>query len=420
MNFLWVVNIPIPSACPQLGIRPSPFGGWILGASDYISRDTNVKITFAFPYKGKSTIYYEDNKFFYCAFPSKESFHDGDYSLVVKDIISKVKPDLVHIYGTELPHSYFFSKYCNLFNIPFLITIQGLVSFIRYHCFSGLHFCVIFLPTIRNLINGDSVYSIYRLYCKRSFFEKEAIKYAKFVTGRTSWDKACLRLINNDLEYFHCDESMRESFYSSLWDYSMITPYQIFISQGANSIKGLHFALKALAIIKESYPSVRLVIGGSDFTSFSSIFNILSISCYGLYIRRLIYKLGLKDNVVFLGQLNENQVVKHLCNSHVFLSPSTIENSSNSLCEAMLLGVPSVASYVGGTQDLIENGHDGFLYQHDSHYIAASLIIDLFSSSHLCNSISMNARKAAIMRHDKTKNSDRILQIYHKILNIKY
>lgn len=55
-------------------------------------------------------------------------------------------------------------------------------------------------------------------------------------------------------------------------------------------------------------------------------------------------------------------MVKRYLLSNVFICPSTIENSPNSLCEAQLLGVPHIASYVGGTADLMK-GNEECLYR---------------------------------------------------------
>ena len=56
----------------------------------------------------------------------------------------------------------------------------------------------------------------------------------------------------------------------------------------------------------------------------------------------------LEDKVSFLGPLNAEQMKAEYLRSNVFLCPSSIENSPNSLGEAQMLGVPCVASYVGG------------------------------------------------------------------------
>ena len=104
-----------------------------------------------------------------------------------------------------------------------------------------------------------------------------------------------------------------------------------------------------------------------------------------------------------------------LSGAFVFVSPSTIEDPSNSVCEAMLLGVPVVASYVGGTPSLIHHGEDGFLYPCDAHYMLAYYIMQIFQDDELAGRISAAARERAGKRHDPEKIKNRIMEIYRAV-----
>jgi glycosyltransferase involved in cell wall biosynthesis len=103
--------------------------------------------------------------------------------------------------------------------------------------------------------------------------------------------------------------------------------------------------------------------------------------------------------------------------ANVYVNPSCIENSPNSVCEAQLLGVPCVASNVGGTDDLITNGVNGYLYRFEEDEILALRIIDFFSDLDNTRRISNNARELALVRHNKINNTKNILSIYNDILN---
>jgi glycosyltransferase involved in cell wall biosynthesis len=82
----------------------------------------------------------------------------------------------------------------------------------------------------------------------------------------------------------------------------------------------------------------------------------------------------------------------------------------------MLLGVPSVASYVGGTPDLLEHQLEGYLYQHDAPYMMAHFVKEIFSNDELAQKFSKNARSKALHRHDVDKNTKRLLAIYKEII----
>ena len=102
--------------------------------------------------------------------------------------------------------------------------------------------------------------------------------------------------------------------------------------------------------------------------------------------------------------------------SNVFVSASSIENSSNSVAEAMLLGVPIVSSFVGGCTSLIEHGVNGLLYQADAPYMLAYYICKIFDDKDTASSISRKEVERACALYDKEKIVENILQAYKEML----
>jgi len=134
-------------------------------------------------------------------------------------------------------------------------------------------------------------------------------------------------------------------------------------------------------------------------------------------LKKLIYKYNLNKNVTFLGILDEKQMCNRLLNSHVFVSSSTIENESNSISEAKIMGVPVVASYVGGVPSRIQHSNDGFLYQHDAPYMLAHYVCEIFQNDEIAVKLSKNASVSAEKTNGIKINGDEMLSIYSKILN---
>jgi glycosyltransferase involved in cell wall biosynthesis len=124
-----------------------------------------------------------------------------------------------------------------------------------------------------------------------------------------------------------------------------------------------------------------------------------------------------KDKLIFLGILNENQMAEQYASSHVFLCPSAIENSSNSVGEAQLVGTPCVASYVGGTMDMIDDGQTGLLYRFEEVSLLAKQICRIFENDDLAISLSKKAQEVASVRHDKIINASQLNSIYKQIMN---
>ena len=137
---------------------------------------------------------------------------------------------------------------------------------------------------------------------------------------------------------------------------------------------------------------------------------------YAKHIQDMIRKNHLSSHVIFLGNLNEEQMAHRFQKSHVYISPSTIENESNSLSEAKLIGCPTISSYVGGVTSRIAHQIDGFLYPLHEPYRMAHYIDQLFCSDDLAVAISNQARENARMLFDSKHNLHRMIDIYHSVL----
>lgn len=415
MKVLWVVNVPLPEASILLGEAPVPFGGWLIKVAQFLGEAMDIELAVSFPSKktinyqklqGESVTYYP-----FQMTNDKKKNHSLFHSLV-KDF----NPDIVHIFGTEMSHTIAVVNLCKELKIVSVISIQGLVSIISKHFYAGLPFTAIYGFTLRNLVKKDNVFGLKRIFAKRGNDEIKAIKEVDHIVGRTTWDKACTSQINAEAQYHCWNETLRDEFYRHEWKFENCEKYSIFMSQSHYSIKGLHHIIEALPIIKNKYSNVRLYIAGSDITKNDTLFEKITVSYYAVYIKRLIKKYDLQDNIIFTGSLNEKEMCERYLSANVFICPSSIENSPNSLGEAMLLGVPSVAAGVGGIPDLMIHKEEGFLYHSEAYYMLAYYICEIFEKRDLALYISKNARKRALDTHNQDVNNARIVEIYNEIV----
>ena len=138
----------------------------------------------------------------------------------------------------------------------------------------------------------------------------------------------------------------------------------------------------------------------------------LKISSFAKYIKRLIAENKLEDKITFTGPLTEGKIKEQFLKSNVFVSPSTIENSPNSLGEAMLLGVPCVTSDVGGVKNLLIHEEEGYVYQTDAPYMLAYYVKKIFEMEEEAGILGAKAKEHAERTHHRKKNLEDLMIIY--------
>lgn len=422
MNVLWLINIRLPRIDSILGKTTSAFGGgWISGLSDKLLEKKDIRLIVCYPnFDGRKEEKENHNeKFrFYGINVNRVDFEKGrldleKYKEVFDTIIGKEKPDVIHIHGTEfqlalaLTNSAEKSGYLD----KVVVSIQGLVSIYAQHYFADLPEKMKYRKTLYEWLKKTSMMDDYKKYVIRGIYEIKILEKVKNVIGRTAWDKACAKLTNHEVRYFECNEILRTSFYSKKWSFDDCEKHTVFLSQGAKPIKGLHKVIEAATYIKKQFPDLKIYVAGAKLIGEE----IKVTSSYARYVRRLIKENGLEDNIEFLGNLNPNQMCDALLRAHVFVCPSSIENSPNSLGEAMLLGVPCIASDVGGVSSMLEHRKEGILYPFSEAYSMAYYIMELFENVEETKKYSNNARIRAKKVHDPIDNAIRTIDIYKSL-----
>lgn len=415
MKVLWITNILFPEALSMITSTSElkSTGGWLLGAANGILKfkDLELYVATVSPLVkkltkivGKSIVYY------ILPIGKGNQKINNEYIQLWKEVHADCQPNIVHIHGTEYSHGLAFIR-AGL-NTNIVISIQGLTSVYERYYTTGISYTDDLKNwTLREFLKGG-IYAGKRSFRCRGQYEREMILSVDSVIGRTSWDRAHIWAINPNAKYYFCNETLRDEFYESdKWTYSNCSKHTIFLSQASYPIKGLHFLLYALPLILRHFPDTTVRIAGTDITSCRSLRDLTSYSSYGRYIKRLICKLGLSGVVTFIGNLNASEMKKEYLNSNVFVCPSTIENSPNSLGEAQILGVPCVASYVGGISDMMQ-GNEINLYRLEEIEMLAMRICEIFS-----NPVDINGMVGkAIIRHDRNINSATLLDIYNDIM----
>lgn len=133
-----------------------------------------------------------------------------------------------------------------------------------------------------------------------------------------------------------------------------------------------------------------------------------------LFLKKIVFDLGIQNQVKFLGQLNRKDVIEKIKSSHVFVLSSIYETFGVVLIEALALGKPIVATKCGGPENIVtsENGYLVNVERIDVLAEALKKIVfnyDNFSSSEI--------RKDCINRFGSRTFSNDLVSIYKKIIN---
>lgn len=420
MKILWITNILFPDICEKLGIKAPVTGGWMKSsASAILKLNDNIELAVATLYGKTFRVEKINGVTYYClpfdiySLKRYETTIEKFWKLVAYDF----KPDIVHIHGTEYPHGLAYIKAMGAKNV--VISIQGLVS--KYARYSLGHIPERTLKKHRTLYDflKGHILRIPIVMTKAGKTENEYIRLSYHIIGRTDWDRAHIWAVNPKARYYFCNETLREPFYTTEWNLAKCKRHSIFLSQAHKPIKGIHKVIEALPYVIRQYPDVKVYVAGDNFTQKSSLKEKLSYGTYANYINYLLEKLGVKNRFVFTGFLDERQMAEMYSHSHVFVCPSSIENSPNSLGEAQLVGTPVVASYVGGIPNMIEDGVSGLLYRFEEHEMMAKCICRIFEDNDFAKYLSNNEKVVAQNRHDSKKNAQITLNIYNEIINKK-
>lgn len=409
MRILWITNIPLPPISRAMGMKPLPVGGWMFSSLRrlcQLSQQNHFAV--ATVWSGKEFVAKNVDGVLYYLLPlhgrdkTKYNNHLEDYWTKIR---ADFRPDIVHIHGTEFPHGLAYIRACG--SAGAVASIQGIISaYARYYAAGIDAESVKKSLTFRDIVKRDSIIQQQNVFYRRGKLEGELFKSISHVIGRTDWDKAHAKAMNPNAKYHFCGETLRDSFYKNRWSYENCEPYSIFTSQAGYPIKGLHMLIKALPLILRRYPESKVYVSGSNIVSKP----FYRISGYGKYLKRLMSETGTSDKVIFTGPLMEEEMCRRYLKSNVFVCPSSIENSPNSLGEAQLLGMPYVASYVGGVPEIVGMNPE-VLYRYEEYEMLAEKICARFEAKGSFND------QSDLTRYDGEQNTRELMDIYSAIFS---
>ena len=444
MKVLWLCNLILPEIARELGLDASNKEGWVAGLAEIMLKNqeqNQIDLAVASPVPEHLLASLDDvlvREF--CVKGGKVTFfgfaenvadphrYDSQLEKRLGSVLEIFSPQVIHCFGTEFPHTLAMCRAAKD-KSRILITIQGLCAPYAEAYEADLPRRVIRRKTFRDILKKDDILAQKEKFRLRGMYECEAVSLAGNLGGRTAWDQHYAELWNPRARYFVIKETLRSNFYEGRWERNQVKTHSIFLSQGDYPIKGLHYMLLAMPMILERYPDAKVYVAGNRITAYNTWKEKLKISSYGKYLCELMVRFHLEEKVIFLGKLNSMQMKEQYLKSSLFVCPSSIENSPNSLGEAMLLGMPCVTSDVGGILSIFDAGKDGIVYQgfrtgekaEDDQALEkvagnlAKAVLEIWSDPEKEKVYCQNAREHALRNHDGNENYRRTLEVYAEV-----
>jgi L-malate glycosyltransferase len=141
-------------------------------------------------------------------------------------------------------------------------------------------------------------------------------------------------------------------------------------------------AIEVFAELRKTFPAATLVMAGKD---------------KGLEgeIKKMAARLNLSDAVRFAGFLDETKKIEEFAAADIYLNTNRIDNMPVSVVEACAMGLPVVATNVGGLPFLISDGKNGLLCQNENVGQMVACIKRLLENPELTGKISRSGRALA-------------------------
>lgn len=412
MRVLWFTNVPLRQVLDRSGIPATGIGGhWMTELFRALGPTPGLTLGVATAFPGLSSLTFEeDGATFYAAGQRRRS---ATFTGTRRDLeacaamVRDFGPDLIHFHGSE---RYFgLLKAEGLVRTPAVLSIQGLLgpcsSFRTF--FGGMSNREI-LGSLRLVELPLRLGLAWQFAEMRAAARREArlLSAVEGVLGRTDWDRAHARQLNPAASYHRVDEILRPGFQRAHWSRANCERHTLIYTNAGHPLRGTPNLLAAVALLRREFPAIRLRLAGVVSTR----------SGYGRFLRRRIRDLGLADAVEFLGYLDGDAMARALARAHAFVLSSYVENSPNSLAEAMMVGMPCIASFVGGIPSMVDNGRTGFLYPVDDVPLLAARIRQVFQDDETAVRIGAAARSVALVRHDPGTVTDQLLGAYRDVL----
>lgn len=408
-KILWLSNF----AFSEVNIKAT--GTWLIAMGDAMVKSGKVDL-YNITYEGGKTF---DSKNYMgitqWVIPNERTSNGMPSGKVIEFIRQKeneIQPDLIHIWGTE--HYWGMLNVKKILVAPVLLEIQGLLSVYEKVFYGGLtNKELVECIGVKEILLPQRLYYFrHRIFKQKGKFEQFIISQSKNIAVQSEWVNTHIRIINPHANIYRTDIILRKQFYNAAkWNANPVSQIIFTSSSGSNIYKGLHVVFRALATLATSHPKVVLHVAGS--IKYDSYFQ----DGYTTWLLKLAKELKIENRIVWLGPLDEREMVTQLQKASVCVIPSFIETYCVALAEAMMIGTPCVVSYAGAMPELAVHGSSALFFPIDDAAVCSTQMEAILSNNAFARQMSLEAIKTTEIRNDPEKILNLQLDIYEKVIS---
>lgn len=168
--------------------------------------------------------------------------------------------------------------------------------------------------------------------------------------------------------------------------------------------KGLDYLLNALVEIKKNIPSIKLYVAGRG--------ELLA------EYKELTKRLDLESNVIFLGYVSDEELIKYYNKSNAFVLPSIDHNEGFGivLLESLACKTPVITTDIVGISKEIKKDNCGLVVKSKNSNALVEAIIKILKNSKLAKQMGENGRKLVEQRYNWKNVAKEVEKVYRSVL----
>ena len=387
--------------------------GWIASLEQHLKLKANVKLGVAFYLNDRANKIIKDGVAYYPIKRSKKitekirrffisNKSDISDMVEIKRVINDFQPDIIHIFGSETN----FGKIIPLTDIPVTIHIQGILNpYVNAWFPSGFSFFDFLIYNGFNLKKFILDIWMYQANNKMAKRELQILKDCRYFMGRTEWDKNVIKLFSPFSKYYYCSEILRPVFYENNSLPTFKNGNKLIIQSTISSplYKGVDLILK----------TAKLLCTQTKIQFEWHVFGVKEIS----FVEKKLKIRHCEVNIKLKGIATAQDLRDNLLNCDLYVHPSYIDNSPNSVCEAQILGIPVIVTNVGGLSSLVIHNETGLKIPANDPYMLVYYIDYLYVNKEYSKKIGKCGKDVALERHKPTTIINNLLMNYQAIID---